>query len=117
MPSTTICKSDVSFAANKLYMKNRYIPYNACKRPCTKMKIQLNYQSKVPTKGEVRFYLDKTILNSKQVKSFTDLHLVAEVGGYLGLTLGVSLLDMRICFGFLQQYGRRRYGNIWQRSN
>ena len=85
-------------------MKSRYIPYNACKRPCTKMKIQLNYQSKVETKGEVRLYLDRIIQTSIQVKSFTDLHLVAEVGGYLGLTLGVSFLDMRILFSFLRQY-------------
>ena len=89
-------------------MKNRNIPYNACKRPCTKMKIQLNYQSKVERRGEVRFYLDKIIQTTTQVKSYTDLHLVAEVGGYLGLTLGVSFLDMRVLFSFLRQYSGRQ---------
>ena len=106
MPNATICKPDVSFAANDLYMENRYIPYKACNKPCSKMSVQVNYQSKVERKGEVRFYLDKTIQTSRQVRSFTDLHLVAEVGGYLGLTLGVSLLDMKTFAGLLQHYCR-----------
>ena len=36
-----------------------------------------------------------------EVMAKTVLMLVAEVGGYLGLTLGVSLIDLKLCFSYI----------------
>ena len=42
------------------------------------------------------FTLDMKIGTSYEVQANTLLKLVAEVGGYLGMTLGISLLDLKV---------------------
>ena len=39
---------------------------------------------------------DKTVQVSREVLAHTSLNLVAELGGYLGLTLGLSLMHLEL---------------------
>ena len=39
---------------------------------------------------------DKTVQVSREVLVHTSLNLVAELGGYLGLTLGLSLMHLEL---------------------
>ena len=39
---------------------------------------------------------DKTVPVSREVIAHTSLNLVAELGGYLGLTLGLSLMHLEL---------------------
>ena len=60
------------------------------------MKLRMALRSKIlSSQSKLTFYLYKDIdvLSEKMPKSV--LMVIAEVGGYIGLTLGVSLPDMK----------------------
>ena len=44
--------------------------------------------------AEVRFSFPEKIKIYQEIESYQLLNLVADLGGYLGLTLGLSLLDI-----------------------
>ena len=70
-------------------MKQRYIHYNSCAKPCTVLNIQTTLVSKSESsKSRVMFMFGKTVTVSTEILARTSLNLVAELGGYLGLTLG-----------------------------
>ena len=96
-PDTKICGRNVSQDAVDEYMKNRYPRYDTCDQPCTKMDIQTSLVSKseIPD-PQLIFMFDKTVPVSREVLSHTSLNLVAELGGYLGLTLGLSLVHLEL---------------------
>ena len=65
------------------------------------MKLKLTPQSKIESaENRVKFYLytDIEVVSEKMPKNI--LMLVTELGGYLGLTVGVSLLDLKSLFSF-----------------
>ena len=100
-PEIKICSPNCSAEANKIYLEERYLPNNFCQRPCTDMKLKLTPQSKIESaENRVKFYLytDIEVVSEKMPKNI--LTLVAELGGYLGLTVGVSLLDLKSLFSF-----------------
>ena len=96
-PDTKICGRNVSQDAVDEYMKNRYPRYDTCDQPCTKMDIQTSLVSKseIPD-PQLIFMFDKTVPVSREVLAHTSLNLVAELGGYLGLTLGLSLMHLEL---------------------
>ena len=51
----------------------------------------------------VTFTFGKLIEVTVEVKSYKFLNMVAEIGGYLGLTLGVSLHDVNTIITALKQ--------------
>ena len=98
-PEITICSPKTSAEANRIYLEERYVPNHFCQRPCTDMKIKLTPQSQIQSEeNRVRFtlYTDIEVVSEKMSKDI--LTLVAELGGYLGLTVGVSLLDLKLLF-------------------
>ena len=98
-PETRICSPNSSAKANKIYLENHYLPDNICQRPCNNMNLRLVLQGrrKYP-ENKVDFMLYTDIEIHSEVIPKTFLTLVAEVGGYLVLTLGVSLLDLKLVF-------------------
>ena len=78
-------------------MENRYPPHHVCQVPCTTMniKLALKSNSKVPGRSRITFVLYKDIEVVSEVMSKSGLMVIAEIGGYLGLTLGISLLDLK----------------------
>jgi hypothetical protein len=80
-------------------MKLRYPPYSACGNPCTRMDVKLYSMSKVENEenntAAVKFLLSSKIEKVDEVLHQTMLALVGEIGGFLGLILGVSLLDLK----------------------
>ena len=56
----------------------------------------------------VHFVLYTDIEVYSEVMPKTFLMLIAEVGGYLGLTLGVSLLDLKLVFTSCWTFGKAR---------
>ena len=61
------------------------------------MNLRLALQSRrIHLENTVQFWLFTDIKIFREVMPKTVLMLVAEVGGYLGLTLGVSLLDLKL---------------------
>ena len=78
-------------------MKYRYLPYDTCDNPCNEMDIQTSLVSKseIP-KPRLTFMFGKTVPVSREVLSHSSFNLVAELGGYLGLTLGLSLMHLEL---------------------
>ena len=96
--STTICGPDASKSASALYMKHRYDLPPSCTMGCTTMDVTIMSTSKEEHAddtvfAEVRFSFPEKIKIYQEVESYEFLDLMADLGGYLGLTLGLSLLD------------------------
>ena len=102
-PGARICSSNRSDKANKIYLENRYLPRKVCGKPCTEMLIRLLFQSRFQSNDSsvVNFVLYPDIEVLEEVMPKTHLMLYAEIGGYLGLTLGVSLLDLNFVLSSL----------------
>ena len=95
--NTSICARNVSKDAVEEYMKYRYPRYDTCEKPCTEMDIQTSLvsKSKIP-EPHLTFMFGKTVPFAREVLAHTSFNLVAELGGYLGLTLGLSLMHLEL---------------------
>ena len=101
-PNTRICARNISKAAVDDYLKQRYTKYNSCEKPCTEVDVQTTLVSKSESsKPRLMFMFGKTIPVSREVLAYTPFNLVAELGGYLGLTLGFSFMDINLPLGLL----------------
>ena len=97
--STTICGPDTSKSAAALFLKHRYDLPPSCTMGCTTMDVSIWQTSMAKNHDEtvvasVIFRFPEKINIFKEVESYKFLDLVADLGGYLGLTLGLSLLDI-----------------------
>ena len=97
--SPTICGPDTSKSAAASYLEHRYDLPPPCSKACTTMDVSIwqtsmtkNYDETVF--AEVAFRFPDKINIFQEVESYEILDLVADLGGYLGLTLGLSLLDI-----------------------
>ena len=93
----SICGRNVSKDAVDEFMRNRYPRYDTCDQPCTEMDIQTSLVSKSESRSPwLKFMFGKTVPVSRKVLAHSSFNLVAELGGYLGLTLGLSLLHLEL---------------------
>ena len=70
---------------------------NICGTPCEGMDVYLGlpFISKTEENwGHIKIYLKSTIKIKRTVLDYTFLSLVAEVGGYVGLLLGISVVKL-----------------------
>ena len=75
-----------------------------------KMNVKLSYMGKTENAdNRIIFTLNSKIEVQEEVLAKTSLSLIAEVGGYLGLTLGVSLLDAKKVIMFLTYWIKKNY--------
>ena len=85
---------------HKTYISVRYKYFrDFCITPCKKMRVQFaGHDNTDPNgydnEGYVKFYIKDEIEIKKSRFSYTEVSLLAEVGGYVGLLLGVSLMDI-----------------------
>ena len=78
-----------------LYQEHHYPRLDLCSTPCTVLDIRTSLVSKKrDSKARLEFMLGKDMPVLQQVLEHTFLSLVAELGGYLGITLGLSLLHV-----------------------
>ena len=71
-PSTRLCPRNVSKDAIEEYMKQRYIHYNSCAKPCTVLNIQTTLVSKSESsKSRVMFMFGKTVTVSTEILART----------------------------------------------
>ena len=117
-----ICNPNKSDSAVALYMDLRYETFSECKNPCTKMKVSAKYNFKLkdqekqlvtirfPT--EVKLSVETVTKSLFSTSKINKIHiflslmfricikyfllLVAEIGGFLGMILGVSILDLEV---------------------
>ena len=71
--------------------------WSKCGTPCTTMGITLGYPIYDISKHQeayLKFYFKSTINVRRSLVAYSGTSLMAEVGGYIGLLLGFSLLDL-----------------------
>ena len=101
-----VCRN-VTLAANatRLYKDNQGTPLSEDLIPCAWYEISLGIPdvSDQPdesgsTKAYINFYIKTKIKQKSIVIYYDSTTLAAEIGGYVGMFLGVSLVDMAIIF-------------------
>ena len=81
----------------EMYETTKRMAWAQCPLPCMTMDIYFGYpihDITYPNEAYVKFYFKSTTHISKSILAYTDISLFAELGGYLGLLLGFSLLDL-----------------------
>jgi hypothetical protein len=103
---------------NKAYYWHKYNFQNQkgiCPKGCVFTNVLLGPAIIVPlpksngTYSEVVFYLNGNVKTTSEFLLYSGLSMVAEVGSYLGLLLGISLLDTSIIFSRLIYYSNHIY--------
>ena len=77
---------------HRLHLKTHKI--KDCLYPCKFIKIAVVPYKKRSDKNTTRLKFDKFIKVTKAVYSYTELELLAEFGGYVGLFLGFSVFQV-----------------------
>ena len=94
----TQCILENSHHHTYLSVKYQYFR-DFCITPCEKMRVQFAGHDNMDPNGNdnegyVKFYIKDEIEIKKSRYSYTEVSLLAEVGGYVGLLLGASLMDI-----------------------
>ena len=106
---STICtNTTISYKAMNTYVRNQNTE-NGCPSFCTTTDIFLD----PPFVDEnwfgnssaiIKFYFKKVIKNSEEYYLYNELSLFANIGGLLGLMLGISLVNVRDVIGRMLEY-------------
>ena len=88
---------NLGIRATKLYTHNFFNNHiEDCLYPCQFLNILLTPQSLRQNDNEMSsFLLEEYIKVSKSTYAYTELELMAELGGYVGLFMGFSIFDLR----------------------
>jgi hypothetical protein len=92
-----ICKDlNISIKAKELYnhLHHKTHKIKDCLYPCKFIKIAVTPYKKRSDKNTTRLKFDKFIKVTKAAYSYTELELLAEFGGYMGLFLGFSVFQV-----------------------
>ena len=101
--TNNICiDNDIAKLANKFYSKMylKRFGIKECKLPCEFTKIKIMSKEAYKTEGNnmVNLNFDKFIKVTRSYNSYTGLELMAELGGYVGLFLGISVFHLSKAF-------------------
>ena len=101
-PNQNHCIIDISHRVTFQSVSIKYF-HDFCPMPCEKMKVNFAGHDSIDHNGieneaYVKFYIKDQIQVKKSHLSYSEVSLLAEVGGYVGLLLGVSLMDIASVF-------------------
>ena len=101
-PNQNLCIIDISHRVTFQSVSIKYF-HDFCPMPCEKMKVNFAGHDSIDHNGieneaYVKFYIKDQIQVKKSRLSYSEVTLLAEVGGYVGLLLGVSLMDIASLF-------------------
>ena len=100
-----ICTNETITKQVHKYWKNaRY--YTNCSGPCREISVSVIPTSNKTTKpenSEVKFYFRNRVKVVKSYYAYSSLSLIAEIGGYFGLFLGVSINQITCLTSFIQE--------------
>ena len=105
IPNNTMLDQYLEFSTNTVFKSH-------CAMPCTSMEV--NYPTSFKdsrgssSEGYVFFYLPNIIKVQSSQWSYPLISLLAEVGGYMGLLLGMSLLDLNKLLNWIYSIYQQR---------
>ena len=93
-----ICSNlNSSKRAYQIYSENRRNQNNICSNSCNFTDVNLNppiIENRQNLIAKTAFYFKRDIKTSNEYFIYTQLHMIAEIGGYVGLMLGVSFINI-----------------------
>ena len=77
-----------------------------CIRPCTSMDVYLGVVNEESDDGSsyLRIYMNSDVKVQETIYDYTLLSMLAEIGGYSGLLLGLSVSNLTIIIDILKRY-------------
>ena len=91
--TVSVCDANSSTAANTAYLAHRFPP--VILQPCAVMSVTTTLMAQtIHTKAEVILGFGEKVQVYKEVIPYSFTNLVAEVGGFIALILGVSFMDL-----------------------
>ena len=109
---SSICEDpEVGMQALDLYKKYEFNYQGACLQPCYYLRLKIMQMKYVQDKNpltkdfEVTFEFEQQVKKSTSYYRYTFLSLVAEIGGYVGLFLGLSVYQLKdVFYGLFQKF-------------
>ena len=95
---------DKAESAYTLYEKKMRGVIAECLRPCQYMKVSGTKFNVFPgnmIEPRIHIYFDELVKVSQTYITYTSLEMLAEVGGYVGLFLGVSVYHFKDLFNYI----------------
>ena len=78
-----------------------------CALPCSTMNVALGFpkydKEYSPFKARAKVYFKRSVTEKRNIVPYDWVSLMAEIGGYVGLLLGWSLMDLRTIFNAMVQ--------------
>ena len=90
-----------------IYYPSRKKAFEVCKLPCSSMSIYLGFpiiSDNNPDRAYVKLYFKDNINVRRNMRAYSEISLFAELGGYVGLLLGFSLLDLKKIINLLLDF-------------
>ena len=88
---------NLSKRAFQIYQENRRNQNGICPNSCNFTDVNLNppiVENSQKSTAETVFYFKRDIKTSNEYFIYTELSMIAEIGGYVGLMLGVSFINI-----------------------
>ena len=95
--------------AFKIYQENRRNQNEICPNSCNFTDVNLNppiVENRQKSTAETVFYFKRDIKTSNEYFIYTELSMIAEIGGYVGLMLGISFVNIGSLINKLLDYCR-----------
>ena len=101
-----ICRNPKLAAnATRYFIEHKYSPLSKELVPCARYDLNLGIpdvtNDRDPNKAYLKFYFKMDVKQKSTVIYYDSTTLAAEIGGYIGMFLGVSLVDLAIIFNSL----------------
>ena len=98
-----ICSNEtISKQVYEYWYAARY--YTNCSDPCKEIMVSANWMmQRVKQGSELKFYFQNRVKVVKSYRAYSSLSLIAEIGSYIGLFLGVSFNQIPHYLSFVQQ--------------
>ena len=93
----TCSEPNLSKRAFQIYQENRRNQNGICPNSCNFTDVNLNppiVENRQKSTAETVFYFKRDIKTSNEYFLYTELSMIAEIGGYVGLMLGVSFINI-----------------------
>ena len=97
----------------KIWYSNQIDTKSGCNKPCSYVTLRSSIvwerEKRYKTIMKIKIYFQENIMVTRAYYTYSGLSLIAEIGGYVGLFLGVSINQMANLFDVLFNAFRKQY--------
>ena len=97
----------------KIWYSNQIHTKSGCNKPCSYVTLRSSIvwerEKRYKTIMKIKIYFQENIMVTRAYYTYSGLSLIAEIGGYVGLFLGVSINQITNLFDVLFNAFRKQY--------